>query len=68
MPVDAGETMLVTTFPEAPLTAAGPAAPLTVSLDAIFTSIENSNRIYNIEFKIWGVKKKENFIRLFILF
>lgn len=40
MPVDAGETMLVTTFPEAPLTAVGPDIPRAVSLDAIFMSIE----------------------------
>lgn len=40
-----------------------------VSLDTIFMEIENSDRVYNIEFKIWGVKKRKlNFIKLFILF
>lgn len=47
--------------------ATGPASQHLVSLNTIFTKIENSDRIYNIEFKIWGVKE-ENFIKLFILF
>lgn len=32
--------------------------PHMVLLDTVFTKIENSDRIYNIEFKIWGVKKE----------
>lgn len=40
-------------------------APVGPSLDTVFMEIENSDRIYNIKFKIWGVKK--NFIKLFIL-
>jgi hypothetical protein len=39
--------------------AAGPASQHQVSPDTIFTKIEYSDRIYNIEFKIWGVKKRK---------
>lgn len=38
--------------------APGPASQHVVSLSTIFTKIEISDRIYNIEFKIWGVKKE----------
>lgn len=41
------------------VTTVGRAAQHTVSLNAVFMKIENSDRIYNIEFKIWGVKKKK---------
>lgn len=39
--------------------AVGPAPQHTGSLRAVLMKIENSDRIYNIEFKIWGVKKKK---------
>lgn len=39
--------------------APGPASQHVVSLSTIFKKIEISDRIYNIEFKIWGVKKRK---------
>lgn len=49
--------------------AAASLSPCRASLDTGVTKTEDSERIYNIEFKIWGVKRrKPNFIKLFILF
>ena len=39
--------------------AAASSSPCRASLDTGVVKIEDSERIYNIEFKIWGVKKKK---------
>lgn len=51
--------VLFSYLPASPSPAVGRASQHAVSLHAVFMKIENSDRIYNIEFKIWGVKKKK---------
>lgn len=46
--------MLFSHLPASPSTAVGPAPQHAGSLRAVLMKIENSDRIYNIEFKIWG--------------
>lgn len=54
----AGKTNTVS-YRTAPSSAAWARQPHRVSLGTGVMKIEDSDRIYNIEFKIWGVKKKK---------